>query len=202
MLLRTFVLAMFTILVLNVPTFAQTTGIPSFSAPVRGFASHEFGATLGLPEGRGTGFEGHYRSRIARSDFGLRVGVFDRDGGDTQVLLGGDLRVPVIGHSMDFPLDGSVVFGAGARLGSPGTTVFIPFGVSLGRRINLEGSRVSITPYTQPTAIVTTGDNQDTDLIFSLGLGVDAHFGRSVGARLGVGLVDLEGVALSVFWAR
>src|SRR6266511_1307597 len=95
---------------------AQATGMPSFNAPYRAFQRSEFGGVLSFPDGGGTGFEGVYRYASRKLDIGLRGGFFDPGGAAKTVLLvGAEARERVITHTLDFPLDGAIVFGAGAR---------------------------------------------------------------------------------------
>jgi hypothetical protein len=186
------------------PLAAQVTGLPSFNAPYRAFQRSEFGGVLSFPDGGGTGFEGAYRYASGRLDVGLRGGIFDPSGrGKTAALAGVEARERVITHTLDFPLDGAVVFGAGAALVSGGSTLNIPVGLSLGRRIDPQGSTVSIVPYVQPTLAFRVGE-QPSDLIFALGLGADFRLSRVLDARVSGGLGDrpLAGVAIGAVWVH
>ncbi len=121
------------------------------------------------------------------------------------MLLGVDVRQRVITHSEDFPLDGAVVFGIGAQLAddpdpAPGSTLIVPAGISVGRRLDVEDSQISIIPYVQPTLFLTA--NGDTDLNFALGLGADVRLSRMFDLRVSGSLGDLEGIALSAVWVR
>ena len=79
---------------------AQATGMPSFNAPHRAFARHEFGGTLSFPRGDVTGIEGQYRFGYKRFDIGLRGGIIDSEGG-SDVILGvegrGRVHHPLVG---------------------------------------------------------------------------------------------------------
>src|SRR6184192_4624221 len=115
----------------------QATGMPSFNAPYRAFQRSEFGAVFSFPDGGGTGIEGAYRYASGKLDVGLRGGIFDPPSSGKAVLLAGvEARERVITHTVDFPLDGAIVFGAGADLVSGGSELNIPLGLSLGRRID------------------------------------------------------------------
>lgn len=190
------------------PIGAQSTGMPSFNAPYRAFDHHEFGGTLSFAsEGPdGLGLEGQYRFGTGTWDIGIRGGLFDPDGvGDSRILLGATFRNRVITHSVDFPLDGAVIIGAGAQLVSDASVLIIPGGLALGRRLNVEDSDVSIVPYVQPTVFLTFADRPggfDTELNFALGIGGDFRLSRSFDVRISVGLGDVEGVALSAVWIR
>jgi len=183
---------------------AQATGMPSFNAPYRAFQRSEFGGVLSFPDGGGTGFEGVYRYASGKFDIGLRGGFFDPGGtASTVVLVGIEARERVITHTIDFPLDGAIVFGAGADLVSGGSELNIPVGLSLGRRIDPQGSTVSIVPYVQPTLAFTVGD-QPSDLIFAFGIGADFRLSRVLDARVSGGLGDapLTGVSISAVWVH
>ncbi len=184
---------------------AQTTGQPSFNAPYRAFQRSEFGGVVSFPDPRGTAFEGAYRYAGGKLDLGLRAGFFDPGGNaKTVVLAGVEARERVITHTIDFPLDGAVLFGAGAGLVSGGSTLFIPVGLSLGRRIDPQGSQVSIVPYVQPTLVFKAGDNQSSDLLFAFGIGADFRLSRVLDARVSGGLGDrpFEGVSIGAVWVH
>src|SRR5712691_1958189 len=186
------------------PVRAQATGMPSYNAPYRAFQHSELGAVFSFPDGGGTGFEGAYRYASGTLDVGLRGGIFDPPGSGKAVLLAGvEARERVITHTVDFPLDGAIVFGAGADLVSGGSELNIPVGLSLGRRIDPQGSTVSIVPYVQPTLAFIVGD-QPSDLIFAFGIGADFRLSRVLDARVSGGLGDapLTGVSISAVWVH
>ena len=180
---------------------AQETGTPYFHAPYRAFERHEFGATLSFPSG-GTAIEGFYRFGAGQLDLGLRGGVLDPDepGGRTTVILGVSGRDQVITHSEDFPLDGAIVLGVGALLVEDNSRLLVPLGLSLGRRLNIEDSPVSIVPFAEPLLFADIGS--DFDLRVALGLGGDFRLSRSFDVRVAVGVGDLEGIAVSAAWIR
>jgi hypothetical protein len=179
---------------------AQTTG-PSFNAPYRAFASHEFGATMAFPRGGGTQIEGQYRFGSGTFDVGMRGGIYFPGGvRDEEFVVGVEGRNRVLTHSETFPLDGALVFGAGARVNG-GTFWQFPVGLSLGRRLTIEGSDISIIPYVQPTGFLTASSG-DTDFLFALGLGADFRLSSVFDARLSIGLGDMEGLAISAVWVR
>ena len=178
---------------------AQVTGTPSFNAPYRAFERSEFGGVIGFPNGGSTTFEGIYRFARGALDIGFRVGVWDVEGGDAIFLLGAEARQRVITHSEDFPLDGALVFGLGARLWD-NSDLLLPLGLSLGRRINVEDSQVSIIPYVQPTMFIVIGE--DVDVAFTLGLGGDFKLTKRFDARISAGIGDLEGISIGAVWLR
>jgi hypothetical protein len=183
----------------------QATGMPSFNAPYRAFRRSELGAVFSFPNGGGTGFEGAYRYASGTIDVGLRGGIFDPSGGGNAVLLvGAEGRERVITHTEDFPLDGAIIFGAGAGLVSGGSTLFVPVGLSLGRRVDPQGSTVSIVPYVQPTLEFVAGSGRSSAVEFGFGLGADFRLSRVLDARVSGGLGDhpLTGVSIAAVWVH
>lgn len=182
---------------------AQETGTPIFKAPYRAFNSHEFGASLSDP-GTAVDFalEGFYSYGRDANDFSLRGGFADGAGDlSTRVLLGGSFRARVLNYSESFPLDGALTVGFGTQLGDGPDLFFLPVGVSLGRRFELEGSRTTFTPYAHPVIVPTFGGGDD-DVNFALGLGVDVRFSDSWSVRASGGLGDIDGVGVSLTYVR
>jgi hypothetical protein len=182
---------------------AQETGTPIFKAPYRAFASHEFGASLSDP-GSAADFalEGFYSYGRGNNDFGIRGGFADGAGTlDTRYLLGGSFRTRVVSYSESFPLDGALTVGLGTQMGDGPDLFFLPVGVSLGRRFELEGSKTTFTPYVHPVIVPTFGSGDD-DVNFAFGLGVDVRFSDSWAVRASGGLGDLEGVGLSLTYIK
>ncbi len=180
---------------------AQVTGTTTFNAPYRAFARSEFGVLVSFPNGGGTAFEGQYRVASGRLDIGFKGGLLDQSGaGAAVLLLGAEARERVLTHTVDFPLDGALVFGAGANLVSGNSVLILPVGLSLGRRIATE-SGVSIVPYVQPSLFILAGDAQNHTQ-FALGLGIDFQFTPRFDARLSAGLGDVEGVSLGAVWVH
>ena len=182
---------------------AQETGTPIFKAPYRAFTSHEFGVSLSDPgEGISLALEGFYRYGKDANDFSLRGGFADLNGsGGTRLLLGGDFRTQVVTYSESFPLDGSLTLGLGANVGDGPDAYFIPVGISLGRRFDLEGSNTTFVPYVHPVIVPTFGGG-NSDVNFALGLGVDIRFSDSWAVRASGGIGDIDGVGVSVAYIR
>ncbi|HUR95633.1 MAG TPA: hypothetical protein VMY76_13705 [Gemmatimonadales bacterium] len=183
---------------------AQETGTPLFKAPYRAFTNHEFGASLSDPGSYADfALEGFYSYGRGANDFGIRGGFADGQGGnDTRILLGGDFRTQVLSYSESFPLDGALTLGFGTQLGDGPDVFFLPIGVSLGRRFELEGSNTTFTPYAQPLLIPTFGGGIDDNLNFALGLGVDIRFSEQWAVRASGGLGDIDGVGVSLVYVR
>ncbi|HET8837284.1 MAG TPA: hypothetical protein VFN08_21345 [Gemmatimonadales bacterium] len=182
---------------------AQETGTPIFKAPYRAFTSHEFGVSLSDPgEGVSVALEGFYRYGKDANDFSLRGGFADLNGsGGTRLLVGGDFRTQVVSYSESFPLDGSITLGLGANVGDGPDAYYIPVGISLGRRFELEGSSTTFVPYAHPVIVPTFGGG-DSNVNFALGLGVDIRFSDQWAIRASGGIGDIDGVGISVAYLR
>ena len=183
---------------------AQETGTPMFKAPYRAFASHEFGGAFSDPgEGVSFALEGFYGYGRGNNDFGIRAGFADPEGeGDTRLLLGGDFRTRIVSYSESFPLDGALTVGAGINLGDGDDLIYLPLGVSLGRRFELENSRTTFTPYAHPVIVPVLGAAGGDDVGFALGLGVDLRFSQNLSLRVSGGVGDIEGVGLALTYVR
>lgn len=183
---------------------AQATYLPSFLAPYRAFERSEFGAILSFANDISFALEGQYRMAAGASfDVGFRGGFVDPDGaGSGYFVFGAEGRQRIITHTEDFPLDGALILGAGAILTDGGEFLNIPVGLSLGRRIEPEGSQISIVPYVQPTLFVLAGGHppRDDHVQFGLGLGVDFRLSPRFDARLSGGIGDLEGISIGAAW--
>jgi len=182
---------------------AQATGMPSFNAPYRAFAKSEFGAAVSFPGG-GTGLEGMYRFAFQEFDVGLRGGAFFPTGGGTAILLAGvEGRGRVITHSEQFPLDGALILGLGGNFQSGNSVLIVPAGLSLGRRLDVEGSQVSIVPYVQPTMFLISGGGA-TNVRFDLGIGGDFRLSKVFDARVSIGVGDaaVDGFSLAAVWVH
>jgi len=196
-------LALFLLAAVGVATVAaaQATGTPSFNAPYRAFTRSEIGIVLSFPNGGGTAFEGAYRKSSGRFDVGFKGGIFDPGGaGDASLLIGAEARQRVLTHTLDFPLDGALIVGVGGEFVSGSSVLFVPVGLSLGRRLDPQGSKISIVPYVQPTGILVVDGG--SDFLFALGLGADFRLSPRFDARISAGLGDLEGVSLSAVWVH
>lgn len=174
---------------------AQSTLTPAFLAPYRSFNRLEFGGTLADP-GPGYAVEGFYRFGQKRYDFGFRAGFADPGRGSSSFLAGVDFRTRVIDHTSDFPLDGAFTAGVGGRFGNGASQGYIPIGLSLGRRVQVEDSNVEFVPYIHPVLTPSFGDAA-SDLLFGLGLGVDVTFNKRFDVRVSGGLGDYSGIAIS-----
>ena len=176
---------------------AQATGTPTFFAPTRGFGDTEAGVSVSGGGGSGlVGVEGRYGFSLSRSDISMRAGYVDGgSAGSGSFVAGVEARIPVIGHNRSFPLDGAFILGVGRTFGDAGQT-HVPLGLSLGRRILLDGRDLQLTPYIQPTVIF------QSDAVFGFGLGLDIHIRDIPEIRLNWAAGDLDGFAASLYWGR
>lgn len=179
------------------PVSAQATGLPTFFAPTRAFGSTEVGATLSRPGGDATGLEFRFGAALDRADLAMRGGYVDPGGsGDGSLVAGIEARIPVLGRGPTFPLDGSFILGVGRHFVSGGGQTFVPVGLSLGRRLSLDGQTLQVTPYGQPTVLFAS------DALFVFGLGVDVRIRGIPEVRLNWAFGDMDGFSVSLFWAR
>jgi hypothetical protein len=109
-----------------------------------------------------------------------------------------DFRFRVVKATDAFPLEGSMTLGVGGVFGDGVTVGLVPIGISLGRRINLEGTKTTFIPYFHPVLVPVFGDDNDDAVRFGIGLGVDIQFSPRLDARLGAGLGDYDGISLGV----
>ena len=183
------------------PITAQSTGTPIYQAPYRAFAHSEIGISLSDP-GNGVALEGSYRTAFSRKvDLGFRGGFADRSGPKgSNLLLGADLRARVLDHNESFPLDGSFTVGLGIQSGDGFTVGYLPIGFSMGRRILIEGSSISLVPYVHPVLTPIFGDGSGTD--FTLGFGVDARITPRLDLRFSAGIGDRDGIGFTVAFLR
>jgi hypothetical protein len=182
---------------------AQETFTPVFQAPYRAFQNQEFGASLSDPEFASFALEGFYRYGRGSNDLGLRAGFADAEVGDAIILIGGNFRTQVLTYSESFPLDGALTLGLGGRFFEGDDVFSIPLGLSLGRRFDLEGSSTIFVPYVHPVIVPTFGGpDEEDDVAFGLGLGVDIRFSERWAVRASGGLGDIEGVGISLAYIR
>jgi hypothetical protein len=176
---------------------AQATGLPTFFAPTRAFGRSEVGATLSRPGGGATGIELRLGAAVNRADLAFRLGYLDPgEGADGNWAGGVEGRFSVIGRNESFPLDGGLIVGVGRIFVSGGGETLIPIGLSIGRNLVLGGGALEITPYVQPTVIITDG----TPVV--LGLGVDLTIRGIPDIRLNWAAGDMDGFSVSLYWPR
>jgi len=193
---------LFALLFVAAPLAAQSTFTPVFHAPYRIFDRYEIGANVS--DAGNIAVEGFYgfSQTGARWDLALRGGIQDNGNGNkAAVLFGVDARFRVIDQTEEFPLDGALISGVGAYLVSDGSRLLIPFGLSLGRRVNFENSTVSLVPYAEPVLVPNFGDG-GSDLAVALGLGADLRINRRFDLRFAIGIGDIENFSIGFAIAR
>jgi len=181
---------------------AQSTGSPVFHAPYRNFERIELGGNVS-DQGNIT-VEGFYGMSQAggRWDLALRGGVVDGGpDGHTGLLAGVDGRIRVFDQSQDFPLDGAVIFGVGSRLVKDASRLFLPVGLSIGKRLTFENSSVSLVPYAEPVLAPSFGKG-GSDVLIALGLGGDLRLSRRFEIRAAVGIGDIENFSIGAAFAH
>jgi hypothetical protein len=200
---RSLVLALALAVVMVAVASAQTIGTPIFKGPYRNFKTSELAGYISDPgEGVSIALEGEYRLARPNFDFGLRAAYLDGSGNLANAFgVGIDGRATLVRHSEQFPLDGSLTAGLGALFSDGNSHFYIPLGISLGRQVLLEGSKVSFTPYVAPVITPNFGDGPD-DVLFGLGLGVDIALSRTFDARVSGALGDYDGVGIGLAWHR
>lgn len=180
------------------PLAAQATALPTFYAPRRAFGTNELGLTLSRPGGDATGIEGRFAAALDRADLNFRMGFVDPGGNaDGRIVAGIEARIPAIGRSSTFPLDGAFILGVGRRFndGGGGET-FVPLGLSLGRRLDLDGPALQLTPYVQPTIVIAD------DALVAFGLGLDLRVRGIPEIRFNSSVGDMEGFSVGLYWPR
>jgi hypothetical protein len=187
------------------PAVAQTLGTPVFTSPYRGFTHSEISGTFSDPSAPiGVAIQGEYRMPQGRVDVGFGAGYEGgQHGFPNRFLLGADVRAPLYAHTESFPLDVAGTLGIGGNFGSIFTAVRFPLGLSLGRRLGLEGSRTTFTPYVQPVlapVFVSNGGGSNVD--FTLGLGVNINFSPTFDVRVSGGIGDQDGVGIGLAYHR
>lgn len=200
---RSLILAGLVTVLLAPALTAQTIATPVFKSPYRAFKKTELAGYLSDPgEGISLALQGEYRMARPTFDWGVTFGYLDaKGGGDNLFGVGVDARAQIARHTQDFPLDASGTLGFGALFRSGDSGFLIPFGVTLGRQVQLENSKVSFVPYVNPVIAPTFGDLLD-DVQFALGLGVDIALSPTIDVRVSGSLGDLEGVGIGLAWHR
>ena len=177
------------------PAAAQSTGTPVFAAPYRAFSTNEIGVSFSDP-GPGYALEGSYRIGFgSRMDGGIRAGIADSRYSESALLVGVDGRARVLDHSETFPLDGSFTFGFGFTTSGDNTVSMLPIGFSMGRRVIVEGSSLSLVPYVHPVLTPLFGDADGVD--FSIGFGVDVRINPRLDLRFSAAVGDRDGIGFT-----
>ena len=184
------------------PLAAQSTGTPVFHGPYRVFDRYEFGGNVS--DAGNIAFEGFYgfARKGGQWDLAIRGGVLDQGGnGKAALLVGLDARYRMITQTEDFPLDGALITGVGAAFVNGDSRLYIPIGLSLGRRIHFENSSLSIVPFAEPVLVTSFGSGHN-DVLVALGLGADLRINRRFEIRGAIGVGDIENFSIGISIAR
>lgn len=96
--------------------------------------------------------------------------------------------MPVFAAQPNLPIDFHLTGGIYPSFGDGITTVRVPFGVSLGRRLPLQNARF-ITPYVHPRVSLDfcSGDAcDDSDITINFDLGTDFELNRQLALRFSI----------------
>ncbi|MBA2291243.1 MAG: hypothetical protein H0W15_02180 [Gemmatimonadales bacterium] len=182
------------------PLAAQSTGTPVYAAPYRAFSNSEIGVSFSDP-GPGFALEGSYRIGFGPTiDGGVRGGLADGKGRNAALLVGVDGRARVLDHSEAFPVDGSFTFGFGISSSGGNTVAMLPIGFTMGRRILVDGSNLTLVPYVHPVLTPLFGDADGIDL--SIGFGVDLRLTPRLDLRFSAAIGDRDGIGFTVAFLR
>lgn len=183
------------------PATGQVTRTPTFQSPYRSFTNVEYGGTVSFPGASDLALEGFYALAAGRLDIEFQSGLLLPEGpGDAIFLIGAGAKHRVVTHSPDFPMDGSLIFGVGGNFGEGSDIVAFPIGLSVGRRLNVEDSEVSIVPFVSPMGWLVVGDDERFDI--AVGAGAEFELTRRFDLRISAALGDVDGIALSVAWKQ
>ena len=192
--------------VVSVSATAQTIGTPVYKTPYTGFKHSELAGYISDPgQGVSIAVQGEYRIARKKYDLGLTVGYADASGSGNGLFgVGVDGRTGLARHTQDFPLDAALTGGIGALFRSGDVGIIIPVGVSLGREIILEDSKISFTPYVNPVLAPVVGSDNvvGNSVLFGLGLGVDIGLSPAFHLRVSGSVGDIDGVAIGLAWHR
>lgn len=150
------------------------------------------------PNGGDTGAAGTWQS--PEGNLGFRLGLSETPAQQLTVFGGFNVSGLLSSASEEFPLDVSLVAGAGAGVGD-WTLVSVPVGVSFGR--TLYGDDVSFTPYLTPRIIMdgrfgSTPYSDRLHMAAAVDLGLDLRFRPGWAIRFGGTFGDRNAVALGV----
>lgn len=174
--------------------------VPAFHLPG---GEDGYGLYLTFPQDLGTvGAAGTWRISGAYVDLGLRGGIanVERAGGtsDLGFSAGVDLKNELISAYESFPLDVAWATGVGASAvpARDLTSLRIPVGLVVGRRIEADG--VTVTPFAYPRLALDatfreeapgpSGRGDETDLRMDLDFGADVRFRDEWSVRVGLTL--------------
>jgi hypothetical protein len=199
------VLVVVLVVLANTQLPAQGWSYPSFQPPRLTNREYNFGVADAGRSGTSLVFQWREQSG-PRHQLSFDVGLADPDFGSADLVVfgGGGLAWLVGSASEEVPLD--FLFTAGAYLALGSDTRFrVPFGISIGKRFELDGN-VAITPYMHPRITLDfCGDCGGNDLGLSFDLGANVSLTRTIAIRAsalfaGTEAFDDEGFGVSIAW--
>lgn len=180
---------------------AQASGTPSFLPPTSTATRNEFGlffSNTSLEQDFALEAMMRWAPTGASYDWGLRAGIARDSRPDrTALLVGTDVRLPLVRGGSAFPFDAALTVGVGGRIGEGRNVGLLPIGFTVGRTIRPDGASFRVTPFVHPMIIPTFG-SRDDGVNATLGLGVDLSFVPGVSVRFGANIGDIEGGGLGV----
>lgn len=154
--------------------------------------------------GDGLGALVTWRRARAPGGIGFRAGIAEDGRDEISGFAGADLSSLWIRADSEFPLDVAWVVGMGVGVGDYMKLAF-PLGLSLGRRVPLEGAE--IVPYATPRLFLDAnfgdrGPEDDLDLGVAVDLGMDVVISSATAVRFGATLGDREALAIGLSLGR
>ena len=165
---------------------AQAWHYPAFQPPT--IATREFNFAVAGGGDYGTTGVFQWREGIGPdTHLSLDVGFADPDFGDTGFLIGGGIGQRIMRSTPDMPLDMVLTGGLYGEFGSAFSVVRLPFGVVVGHRFPIQGTKTAITPYAHPrlSVDVCSSDCGDigTKLKVNFDFGADFEVTRALSLR-------------------
>src|SRR5919199_2573226 len=179
------------------PLRAQAWHYPSFQPPT--IVTREFNfAVAGGGDVYGTTGIAQWREGIGPdTHFEGEIGFADPGGaGNTGFIIGGGLGQRLVRATPDLPLDMVFTGGLYGDFGGNSSFIRMPFGVSVGHRFPLQGTRAAMIPFVHPRVSVDfcTSDCGDigTEVKLNFDFGADFEVTRMLSLQ---GLITVGGVS-------
>lgn len=179
---------------------AQAAGYPALQ-PSR-VVEREYNFAL-TDFGGGTVLLAQWREALngPRQQLTLEGGIVDGPG-EAALVLGGSFHYQLRRETADLPFDMVLGGGLGVTTGNGANNVYIPVGVSIGRRLAMRDG-YHITPFVHPRIAfnrASSGGVRSSETDIELDLGASFELNARMQVRLAIGLADATGVGLSFAW--
>lgn len=172
------------------PLGAQAWNYPAFQLPYAN--THEVLGGIAAGGDAGTSYFGQYRD-VTTTSLGYSFDVAGVSGDNfSRFGLGAGLVKQFASASAQQPLDFAFTAGAYASFGDNATILRVPVGVSLGRRVPLDGG-LTVVPYAHPRLSIdvcgsgcddgVAGNDNNTEVNFVLDLGADLEMSPNLSLR-------------------